>query len=190
MLATEPIDWSVSQPQKGTGSAFRELRKRRSRRTLVAMALSGPETGFIMILVVVIGLPIAAAAFGWAGQRTLERFGEDEFSISYDSEVDDGGGREEISAEVREEEIRQMVQARSDRGEARGAKPIDVDAEVERLLAPEREAPSLGGDAGLRDEVRQLVVARNERRLRQGKKELDVDAEVERQLRELENLGQ
>ena len=94
-----------------------------------------------------------------------------------------------VSAEVREEEIRQMVQARSDRAEARGAAPIDVDAEVEKLLAPD-EGPGLGADAGLREEVRQLVVARNERRVRQGKKELDVDAEVERQLRELENLGQ
>ena len=75
-------------------------------------------------------------------------------------------------------------------GSARGEKPLDVDAEVEKLLAPERGGPSLGADRALREEVRQLVVARNERRLRQGKKPLDVDAEVERQLRELENLGQ
>ncbi len=95
-----------------------------------------------------------------------------------------------LPPEVREEEIRQMVQASSDRAEARGGKPIDVDAEVERLLAPDTSGSGLGADAGLREEVRQLVVARNERRVRQGKEPLDVDGEVERQLRELENLGQ
>jgi hypothetical protein len=93
-----------------------------------------------------------------------------------------------ISAEVREEEIRQMVQARSDRAVARGSEPIDVDAEVERLLAP--EPGGVGNDPALREEVRTLVVAKNERRQRQGKKPLDVEAEVDRQLRELENLGQ
>ncbi|MCE3266501.1 MAG: hypothetical protein K0S15_1210 [Solirubrobacterales bacterium] len=82
-----------------------------------------------------------------------------------------------------------MVQARSDRAQARGEKGFDVSAEVERLLerAP---APGPSEDPGLRDEVRQLVIARNERRERQGKEPLDVDAEVERQLRELEGLGQ
>ena len=59
-----------------------------------------------------------------------------------------------MSAEVREEEIRQMVQASLDRAEARGGKPIDADAEVKRLLAPERGAAAQG-DAGLREEVRQ-----------------------------------
>jgi hypothetical protein len=89
---------------------------------------------------------------------------------------------------VREQEIRQMVEAQSYRGEQRGDRPLDVDAEVEKLLAPARR--SAGGDRALREEVRQLVVARNERRARQGKKPLDVDGEIERQLRDLENLGQ
>ena len=83
-----------------------------------------------------------------------------------------------------------MIQARSDRGVAKGREALDVDAEVEKLLASERSGPALGGDPELREEVRQLVVARNERRQRQGKKPLDVEKEIERQLRELENLGQ
>ncbi len=83
------------------------------------------------------------------------------------------------SAEAREE-IRQMVEAKSARREARGQAPLDVDAEVEALTAP--QAPR---DAALREEVRQLVVARNERRMRQGKAPLDVEEEIERQLREL-----
>jgi hypothetical protein len=95
-----------------------------------------------------------------------------------------------VSPQVREQEIRQMVQARSDRRVARGGEELDVKAEVDKLLASERGSGSLGGDRGLREEVRQLVVARNERRGRQGKEPLDVEQEVERQLRELENLGQ
>ena len=149
------------------------------------------DAGTVMILIVLAALPIGAVVFALGAGNAMKQIGKGDLAIEPEMPSGgSGGGTAPVSAEVREEEIRQMVQARSDRGEARGAKPIDVDAEVERLLAPEREAPALGGDAGLRDEIRQLVVARNERRLRQGKKELDVDAEVERQLRELENLGQ
>jgi hypothetical protein len=91
---------------------------------------------------------------------------------------------------VREEEIRQMIQARSDRGVDKGREALDVDAEVEKLLASESSGPGLAGDKALREEVRQLVVARNERRQRQGKEPLDVEKEIDRQLSELENLGQ
>ena len=83
-----------------------------------------------------------------------------------------------------------MVQARSDRGVAKGREALDVEAEVEKLLATDIGGPSLGDDRALREEVRQLVVARNERRERQGKEPLDVEREIDRQLRDLENLGQ
>jgi hypothetical protein len=101
----------------------------------------------------------------------------------------ESGDGPRISAQAREEEIRQMVEAQSYRRVERGGKPLDVDAEVARLLAPERGG-ELGGDRALREEVRQLVVARNERRTRQGQEPLEVEREIERQLRELENLGQ
>ena len=84
------------------------------------------------------------------------------------------------SAAEAQEEIRQMLQAKSDRREARGEAPIDIDAEIASLTSG-----SGLGDPALRDEVRQLVIARNERRVRQGKEPLDVEAEVERQLRGL-----
>ena len=148
------------------------------------------DAGTILILIVLAALPVGALVFALGAGSALKQIGKGDLSIEPEMPAGPGGGFPQVSAEVREEEIRQMVQARSDRAEARGESPIDVDAEVERLLAPERGAPSLGGDAELREEVRQLVVARNERRVRQGKEELDVDAEVERQLRELENLGQ
>lgn len=82
-----------------------------------------------------------------------------------------------------EDEIRQMLTARSDRAVRRGGAPLDIEAELARLLAP---APAAAGkDPGLTEEVRQLVVARNERRVRQGKEPLDVDSEVQRTLQEL-----
>jgi hypothetical protein len=80
-------------------------------------------------------------------------------------------------------EIRQMLKARNERRVGRGEAPLDLDAEVAKLLAP---AHAAGHDAGLAAEVRQLVVARNERRARQGLEPLDVDAEVQRTLVELD----
>jgi hypothetical protein len=77
---------------------------------------------------------------------------------------------------VREEEVRQMLEARNARRVRRGQAELDVEAELERLSRP---AP----DAALAAEIRELVVARNRRRVRRGASELDVEAEVERQLR-------
>jgi hypothetical protein len=96
----------------------------------------------------------------------------------------------EGSAEAREDEIRQLLQAKAYRQSARGEAPVDVEAELGRLLEEQPAGGAGGDDPELREEVRQLVVARNERRRRQGKEPLDVDSEIERQLRELENLGQ
>ena len=82
----------------------------------------------------------------------------------------------------REQEIRQLVSARSQRLVGRGEPALDVDAEVARLLG----SPSpTNQEAALNEEVRQLVVARNERRVRQGLEPFDVDAEVKRTLAEL-----
>jgi len=82
-----------------------------------------------------------------------------------------------------EQEIRQMLSARSARMVGRGEAPLDIDAEVARLLEPTRQSSH---DPGLATEVRQLVVARNERRARQGLEPLDVEAEVKRTLDELD----
>lgn len=84
----------------------------------------------------------------------------------------------------REQEVRQMLRARSERMVRRGEPPLDIDAEVARLLAPEAEAKT--HEPGLVEEVRQLVVARNERRARQGLQPLDVESEVTRTLEELD----
>jgi hypothetical protein len=83
-----------------------------------------------------------------------------------------------------ETEIRQMLRARSDRRVSRGEQPLDIDAEVARLLADARGARER--DPVLIAEVRQLVEARNGRRLRGGLEPLDVEAEVSRTLDELD----
>jgi hypothetical protein len=148
------------------------------------------QIGTILILVVLIALPVGAIVFARGAGGALKEIGKGPLAIEQDFPQGSSGSIHTVSAEVREEEIRQMIQARSDRGIAKGRKPLDVDAEVEKLLASESGGPGLGGDRSLREEVRQLVVARNERRQRQGKKPLDVEKEIDRQLSELENLGQ
>jgi hypothetical protein len=148
------------------------------------------QVGIIFIIVVLVALPVGALVFAMGAGNALQKVGKGQFSLEQDFPQSSAGPVHAVSAEVREEEIRQMVQARSDRGVAKGREALDVDAEVEKLLASEPAGPALGDDKALREEVRQLVVARNERRQRQGKEPLDVEKEIERQLRELENLGQ
>jgi hypothetical protein len=88
-----------------------------------------------------------------------------------------------VDPAIQAAEVRQMLEAKSQRRKRRGEEPLDVEAETRRLLS-EAEQPrgAAAMDAELRAEVRQLVVSRNERRLREGRKPLDVEAETERQL--------
>ena len=92
---------------------------------------------------------------------------------------DSAAGRAE-----RELEIRQMLGARSARLVRAGKPPLDIDAEVARLLEP--SPAGRDHEPGLAEEVRQLVVARNERRVRQGLEPLEVEAEVARTLEEFD----
>ncbi len=90
----------------------------------------------------------------------------------------------ELEQIEREQEVRQMLQARSERLIRRGEPALDIDAEVAKLLTP-LPAATAQNDQGIAEEVLQLVVARNERRERQGLEPLDVEAEVARTLAEL-----
>ena len=154
------------------------------------MLIAASTLQVVMTSVVLIALPFAALMFALGAGSRFDEIGKGDFAMDHDTPEMPGRPVEQVSPAVREEEIRQMIQARSDRGVAKGRKPLDVDAEVKKILAADSAGPSVGEDKGLREEVRQLVIARNERRERQGKKPLDVDKEVERQLSELENLGQ
>jgi hypothetical protein len=152
--------------------------------------LASLQLGTIFIIVVLVALPIGALVFAMGAGNALQKIGKGDFALEQDFPQSSEGPTYAVSPEVREEEIRQMVQARSDRAVDKGREALDVEAEVQRLLASDVGEPSLGDDRALREEVRQLVVARNERRQRQGKEPLDVEREIERQLRDLENLGQ
>jgi hypothetical protein len=85
----------------------------------------------------------------------------------------------------RDMEIRQMLQARSDRQVRGGGEALDIDAEMALLEQPAVDAYGKH-DAGLTEEVRQLVLARNERRVRSGEEPMDVETEVQRTLEELD----
>jgi hypothetical protein len=132
------------------------------------------DFGTIIIVVSIVAVLVAVASY-WGSGRIYRGLGR-EGGMDMRRE---GGAAPESSAEV-QEEIRQMLEAKSARRQARGEEPLDLEAELAALS----QGP-VGADAGLRDEVRQLVMARNERRSRQGKQPLDVDEEVERQLRSL-----
>jgi hypothetical protein len=130
------------------------------------------EFGTIIIVVSVVAVLVAAVSY-WGSGRVYGSIGDSDLVMRRETAT-----AASDSAEAREE-IRQMLEAKSARRQARGEAPLDVDAELAALARPG------GDDPALREEVRQLVVARNERRLRQGKEPLDVEAEVDRQLRAL-----
>ena len=133
--------------------------------------------GTILIAVSVVAVLVAAASY-WGSGRIYSGLGRSDLEFERDRPA---AAAAATSAET-QEEIRQMLEAKSHRREARGEAPLDVDAELAALTS----AGPGPGDPALREEVRQLVVARNERRLRQGKEPLDVEAEIDRQLRDLE----
>jgi hypothetical protein len=157
----------------------------------VPFALSNGE---VILIVVLAAIPVAAIAFIANAGNAFKQIGKGDLSLELDSDAprgitDSGAGGEPAGAA--DDELRQLLEAKAYRQRARGEKPVDVEAEFERLQAGQaRPAAPSSADPALREEVRQLVVARNERRVRQGKEPLDVEAEVERQLSELENLGQ
>jgi hypothetical protein len=132
--------------------------------------------GTVVIVLAVVAVVVAAASY-WGSGRLYGRLGKGSFGMDHDERAAPAASPQSAEAQ---EEIRQMLEAKSARREARGEAPLDVDAE---LAALGRAEPA--GDPALREEVRQLVVARNERRARQGKEPLDVEAEVERELRDL-----
>jgi hypothetical protein len=153
------------------------------------------SNGDVILIVVLVAIPVAAIIFIANAGNAFKSIGKGGLSVEFESDAprgltDSGAGGE--PPEMREDELRQMLEAKAYRQSARGETPLDVDAELARLLTEQQPAGPVdpGTDPGLREEVRQLVVARNERRARQGKEPLDVDTEVDRQLRELENLGQ
>lgn len=135
--------------------------------------------GFDIVVIAVVLLAVVFGVLLTIGARDLyDRIGDGELDRDSDA-VGTGGGAP--AAAVRDEEIRQMIEARNARRVAKGLEPLDVEAELRRLQG----AVAPAGDAGLREEVRQLVEARNARLVAKGREPLDVEAETERRLRAL-----
>jgi hypothetical protein len=127
--------------------------------------------GYVLFAVVIVGSIVAVISLKGERYDHIGRGGL--------FEDDPKQRRAETPRAVRDEEVRQMLDAANARRVARGEAPRDVDEELRRLQGQ----PS--ADPALEAEVRQLVVARNARRARRGDEPLDVEAEVQRQLRDL-----
>ena len=138
---------------------------------------------WIVLLGVVVGASIVAIITFALSGKTYAQIGRGGLSLRDGS---DRPAAEPLSGAgfeaVRDDEIRQMLEARNERRARRGQEPLDIEAELDALVRP---AADLSADPALVAEVRDLVIARNERRVRMGKEPLDVEAEVARQLREL-----
>jgi hypothetical protein len=148
---------------------------------------AGMDFGTVIVLIVVAVLPIAAVLFAGAF-GLLEHLGKGGLStLDRPSGPAPSLPATPASRLERETEIRQLVQARRDRQLARGETPVDVDAEVARLLELDVDSgpEDARQDAALREEVRQLVLARNERRVARGEPPLDPELEIERQLKDI-----
>lgn len=151
------------------------------------LALSALQKGgalllFTGVLAPLVGLLLKRVGGGW------ETMGGGPFAILNEPPRRSSaqGGAQRVDPAIQAAEVRQMLEAKSERRRRRGEAPIDVEAETRRLLAAaEQPRGEEAMDAELRAEVRQLVVARNERRMREGLEPLDVEAETERQLADL-----
>ena len=153
---------------------------------LLSAAL-GIQSGYVLAAITLFALPIAATAFARSGPA-WQSIGKGAFSIEQTLPPPRvGQPAPPVDPALQAAEARQMLEAKSYRRERRGEAPLDVEAEVTRLI--EAAGPAPGLDERLRGEVRELVVARNERRMRRGEEPLDVEEEIERQLHDFIGLG-
>jgi hypothetical protein len=143
------------------------------------------QSAFGTVLWIVCGFGFVAAFFSLIGTgRTWDEYGKNRLLMDSDLPARAIAATATATVSVsgstaeRDLEIRQMLEARNARRARRGEAPIDIEAELARLVTP-------GVDDALRAEIRELVIARNFRRARHGEPPLDVNAEVERQIAEL-----
>jgi hypothetical protein len=141
---------------------------------------------FVVVGAVVLFVLVGVGSF-LAGGSLYDKIGEGGLSTGTPSAPPVNSA---LAKAEREMEIRQMLQARSDRQVRRGGAALDIDAELALLEQPAGGGAEGEHDAALTEEVRQLVVARNERRVRSGEEPMDVESEVQRTLAELDPDGQ
>jgi hypothetical protein len=156
------------------------------------------ERAFLIVVVVVGVVGILGGVIALLGSRgSWESLGRDRLLM--ESDLDDPRGRRPARRPVtdgaapgavaeRDEEIRQMLDARNRRRRRHGQSELDVEAELSRLTRTPVSGAAAAGeslDEELLAEIRQLVVARNHRRARRGEAPLDVEAEIARQIARL-----
>jgi glycine/D-amino acid oxidase-like deaminating enzyme len=140
------------------------------------------QSAFGTVVLVVCGVGVAGAIVALLlSRRTWDEYGKNQLLLDSEQARPTAGSHTAASVGDRDEEIRQMLEARNARRRRRGEPELDVDQELGRLTAP-------AVDDELRAEIRDMVVARNHRRARQGKPPLDVEAEIERQIAALSQL--
>ena len=139
--------------------------------------------GIVVFVVVGVGVVIAIATLFTRG-RLYDDIGRGGMSIGEDRDVrprgSPAGAGPPVNVAERDDEIRQMLEARNARRAARGEATVDVEQELHALTHPPASQ-----DPEIADEVRALVEARNARRIARGQEPLDVEAEIARQLRDL-----
>jgi hypothetical protein len=142
------------------------------------------QEAFGVVIFVVVGLGAVIAIISLFGRsRLYDDIGRGGLSIGEDRDMRPGGSgptHPPVSAAERDDDIRQMLEARNARRAAQGRPTVDVEAELAELTRPAATT-----DPEILEEVRQLVEARNARRIARGLQALDVEAEIERQLRDL-----
>ena len=137
--------------------------------------------GIVIFVVVGVSVVIAIATlFGRA--RMYDDIGRGGLSIGEDRDMRPRGtsAGAPVSAAERDDDIRQMLEARNARRAAQGRPTVDVEEELAQLTRP-----AAASDPEIVEEVRSLVRARNSRRIARGQEPLDEEAEIERQLRDL-----
>jgi hypothetical protein len=136
---------------------------------------------WVVVGVCVVGVVGAIVAL-LTSSREWARYGSDRLLL--DSEIP----RAPAALFERDEEVRQMLEARNARRRRRGEPEVDIEAELARLTEPADAGVVGGADDELREEIRQLVIARNHRRARKGLEPLDVESEIARELAGLREL--
>jgi hypothetical protein len=109
----------------------------------------------VIVAVTVLAALVAVGTLASSG-RSYDQIGRGGLSLRDGS---DRPAREPVTtgaaaARERDDEIRQLLEARNERRVRRGLEPVDIDAEIRAL-----DGPAI--DPDLEDEVRALVVARN-----------------------------
>ena len=130
----------------------------------------------IVVIAVAVVAAVAAVATLLSSGGQYDRIGRGDLTFDRDATAPAPAS---ASDPYREDEIRQLLEARNARRAAAGKDTVDVEAELAALTRP-------AADDELRAEIRSLVEARNARRVARGQDPLDVEAEIARRLSELD----